>query len=126
TEATVQALESGEIPEVAEAGLSLAIYADMKEGVSYLRGQPLVVALGVTHALLMASIVNSNVVLVALANDILHSGARGFGFIEAGWAIGAIVGGLITSQLPQRFRLPLYVAAMAGMALGHVAMPYVG
>ena len=126
TEATVQALESGEIPEVAEAGLSLAIYADMKEGVSYLRGQPLVVALGVTHALLMASIVSSNVVLVALATDILHSGARGFGFIEAGWAIGAIVGGLITSQLPQRFRLPLYVAAMAGMALGHVAMPYVG
>jgi MFS family permease len=72
----------------------------------------------------MASIVSSNVVLVALANDILHSGARGFGFIEAGWAIGAIVGGLITSQLPQRLRLPLYVAAMAGMALGHIAMPF--
>src|SRR4029077_20270181 len=59
TESTVQALESGEIPEVATAGLSLAIYADRKEGVSYLRGQPLVVALGVTHALLMASIVSS-------------------------------------------------------------------
>jgi Major Facilitator Superfamily len=126
TEGTVQALESGDNPEVAEAGLSLAIFADMKEGWAYLREQPLVMALGITHALLMASIVSSNVVLVALANDILHSGARGFGFIEAGWAVGAIVGGLITSQLPQRLRLPLYVAAMAGMALGHVAMPFVG
>jgi DHA3 family macrolide efflux protein-like MFS transporter len=124
SEATAQALESGENPEVAEAGLSLAVYADMKEGFGYLREQPVVVALGVTHALLMASIVSSNVVLVALANDILHSGARGFGFIEAGWAIGAILGGLLTTQLPQRLRLPLYVAAMAGMALGHVAMPY--
>ena len=37
---------------------------------------------------LMASIVSSNIVVVALANDILHSGARGFGFIEAGWAVG--------------------------------------
>jgi DHA3 family macrolide efflux protein-like MFS transporter len=125
SEATAQALESGENPEVAEAGLSLAIYADMKAGWGYLREQPVVLALGITHALLMASIVSSNVVLVALANDILHSGARGFGFIEAGWAIGAIIGGLITSQLPQRLRLPLYVAAMAGMALGHVAIPFV-
>jgi len=64
-------------------------------------------------------------VLVALANDILHSGARGFGFIEAGWAIGAITGGLIISQLPQRLRLPLYVAAVATMALGNAAVPFV-
>jgi MFS transporter, DHA3 family, macrolide efflux protein len=123
--ATALALESGENPEVAEAGLSLDIYGDMKEGFGYLRQQPVVLALGVTHAILMASIVSSNVVLVALANDILHAGARGFGFIEAGWAIGAIIGGLITSQLPQRLRLPLYVAAMAGMAVGHVAIPFV-
>ena len=121
----MQALESGENPEVAEAGLSLAIYSDMKEGFGYLRQQPVVLALGVTHAILMASIVSSNIVVVALANDILHSGARGFGFIEAGWAIGAITGGLITSQLPQKIRLPLYVAAMAGLALGHMAVPFV-
>src|SRR5271157_4553150 len=74
SEITSQALESGENPEVAEAGLSLAIYADMKAGFGYLRQQPVVLALGVTHAMLMASIVSSNVVLVALANDILHSG----------------------------------------------------
>ncbi len=121
----MQALESGENPEVAEAGLSLAIYSDMKEGFGYLRQQPVVLALGITHAILMASIVSSNIVVVALANDILHSGARGFGFIEAGWAIGAITGGLITSQLPQKIRLPLYVAAMAGLALGHMAVPFV-
>jgi len=125
TQATVHALESGENPEVAEAGLSLAIYADMKEGFGYLRQQPVVLALGITHAILMASIVSSNIVVVALANDILHSGARGFGFIEAGWAIGAISGGVITSQLPKKVRLPLYVAAMAGLELGHLAVPFV-
>ena len=97
----------------------------MKEGFAYLRSQPVVLALGVTHAILMASVVSGNVVVVALANDVLHSGSRGFGFIEAGWAIGAIAGGLITSQLPQRVRLPLYVAAMAALALGHVAVPFV-
>jgi len=65
------------------------------------------------------------VVLVALANDILHSGARGLGFLEAGWATGAIIGGLLASQLPAALRMPLYVAACAGLAAGNMATPYV-
>jgi MFS family permease len=125
TEATAEALESGENPEVAEAGLSLAMYADLKEGFAYLKQQPLVRALGITHATVMAGVVSANVVLVALANDILHAGARGLGFLEAGWATGAILGGFITSQLPGRLRMGLYVAAVAVLSLGHMATPFV-
>src|SRR5712671_7286154 len=125
TEATAEALETGENPEVAEAGLSLAVYADMKEGFTYLKQQPLVLALGITHSIMMAGVVSANVVLVALANDILQAGPRGLGFLEAGWATGAIVGGLIASQLPQALRMPLYVAACAGLAVGHMATPFV-
>jgi hypothetical protein len=125
TEATAEALESGENPEVAEAGLSLAMYADLKEGFAYLRQQPVVRALGVTHSLLMAGVVSANVVLVALANDVLHAGAPGLGFLEAGWATGAIAGGLIVSQLSQKLRLTLYVAAVVGLATGHALVPFV-
>jgi len=125
TEATAEALESGGNPEVAEAGLSLAIYSDMKEGFAYLREQPVVLAMGITHSIMMAGVVSANVVLVALANDILHAGARGLGFLESGWATGAIIGGLIASQLPQRLRMPLYVAVCAGLAAGHMATPFV-
>ena len=125
TEATAQALESGENPEVAEAGLSLAVYADLKEGFAYLKQQPQVRALGITHAAMMAGVVSANVVLVALANDVLHAGARGLGFLEAGWAVGAITGGLIASQLPQGVRMTLYVAAIAGLSTGHFVIPFV-
>jgi MFS family permease len=125
TEATAEALEIGENPEVAEAGLSLAVYADMKEGFAYLKQQPLVRALGITHAVMMAGVVSANVVLVALANDILHAGPRGLGFLEAGWATGAIIGGLIASQLPGALRMPLYVAVCALLAAGHMATPFV-
>src|SRR5579859_2596524 len=125
TEATAEALETGENPEVAEAGLSLAVYADLKEGFAYLRQQPLVRALGITHSIMMAGVVSANVVLVALANDILHAGARGLGFLEAGWATGAITGGLIASQLRNSLRMPLYVAACAVLAIGHMATPFV-
>ncbi len=125
TEATVLALESGENPEVAEAGLSLAMYADLKEGFAYLKQQPRVRALGITHAAMMAGVVSANVVLVALANDVLHAGARGLGFLEAGWAIGAITGGLLASQLSQSVRMTLYVAAIAGLSTGHFVVPFV-
>ena len=125
TEATAEALESGGNPEVAEAGLSLAVYADMKEGFGYLRQQPLVRALGITHSIMMAGVVSANVVLVALANDILRADARGYGFLEAGWATGAICGGLIASQLPGAKRMPLYVGACAVLAAGHMATPFV-
>src|SRR6266852_1514918 len=125
TEATAEALETGGNPEVAEAGLSLAVYADLKEGFAYLKQQPLVRALGITHSIMMAGVVSANVVLVALANDILHAGARGLGFLEAGWAAGAITGGLIASQLPHKLRLILYVAAIVGLATGHMIVPFV-
>lgn len=125
TEATAEALEATENPEVAEAGLSLAMYSDLKEGFAYLKRQPVVRALGITHSTMMAGVVSANVVLVALANDILHAGARGLGFLEAGWATGAITGGLVASQLPGDWRLSLYVAACAMLAVGHMTTPFV-
>ena len=125
TEATAEALETAENPEIAEAGLGLAVYADLKEGFAYLRQQPAVRALGITHAVMMAGVVSANVVLVALANDVLHSGARGLGFLEAGWATGAILGGLLASQLAGPLRLTLYAAGLAGLAAGHLLVPFV-
>jgi len=125
TAATARALETGETPDVAEAGISLAVYADLKEGFAYLKQEPRVRALGITHATMMAGVVSANVVLVALANDILRAGARGLGFLEAGWAVGAITGGLVASQLPAPLRLTLYVASMVGLCTGHMVIPFV-
>lgn len=125
TEATALALESGENPEVAEAGLSLAVYADLKEGFAYLKQEARVRALGITHAAMMAGVVSANVVLVALANDILQAGARGLGFLEAGWAVGAITGGLLASQLSHSVRMTLYVGAIAVLSTGHFVVPFV-
>ena len=125
TAATARALETGETPDVAEAGISLAVYADLKEGFAYLKQEPRVRALGITHATMMAGVVSANVVLVALANDILRAGARGLGFLEAGWAVGAISGGLVASQLPAPLRLTLYVASMVGLCTGHMVIPFV-
>jgi MFS transporter len=125
TDATARALGSGENPEVAEAGLSLSVYADLKAGFAYLKKQPQVLALGITHATMMAGVVSANVILVALANDVLHAGARGLGFLELGWAIGAITGGLLASQLSDSLRMTFYVGCIGTLCAGHLLVPFV-
>jgi len=125
TEATALALESGGNPEVAEAGLSLSVFDDLKEGFAYLKKQPQVLALGITHATMMAGVVSANVILVALANDVLHAGARGLGYLEGGWAIGAITGGLLASQLNDKLRMSFYVGCIAVLCAGHIVVPFV-
>src|SRR5260370_37755291 len=70
------------------------VFADIAEGLGYLRQQPRVLALGFTYACMMAGVISANVLVVALAKDLLSAGARGYGWIEAGWAGGAIIGGL--------------------------------
>ena len=100
---------------------------DFREGVRYLRSQPRVLALGVTYACMMAGVVSSNVLVVTLAEIVLHSGARGFGFLEAGWAFGAVSGGLLAGILADWFTAPMVlVAALCVLAAGHPLFPHAG
>ena len=36
-----------------------------------------------------------------------------------------VIGGLLASQLPNRIRVTLYALSLAGLALGHIAMPFI-
>jgi MFS family permease len=76
---------------------------------------------------MMAGVISGNVLVVVLARDVLHSGPRGYGFIEAGWAIGAVIGGVITGELTRRFpAMGVLLVALATLAVGHALFPYVG
>ena len=121
-------------PEMSEPSLAPAsdetpglsgLFADIAEGLHYLKQQPSVLALGVTYACLMAGVVSANVLVVALAKDLLSAGARGYGYIEAGWAIGAVAGGLVASAVARRKPYTGLVIALATLAVGHALFPYV-
>lgn len=128
-EPTIEALpemtESAVLPPIVEPGLALGVLADLKEGLRYLRTQPRVLALGLTFACMMAGVLSANVLVVALAGNVLQSGARGFGYIESGWAVGAVAGGLAAGALARRRPLLVLVAALATLSVGQVLLPYV-
>jgi MFS family permease len=99
--------------------------AEIAEGLRYIAEQPRVLALGLTYACMMAGVISANVLVVALARDILSAGPRGYGYIEAGWAIGAVAGGLAASWLVRRYPVRVLVVALAILAIGHPLFPFV-
>jgi MFS family permease len=102
------------------------VLADIREGLRYLRAQPSVLALGLTNAAMMAGVISANVIVVALAYDLLHAGARGYGFLQAGWALGAVAGGLAALSLPRQRRRGLLLAALIVLSFGHSVFPFAG
>ena len=100
------------------------VLEDIAEGLVYLRQQPRVMALGFTYACMMAGVISANVLVVALAKDLLSAGARGYGYIEAGWAMGAIAGGLAATALARKHPYSVLVLALSTLAVGHALFPY--
>ena len=102
-------------------------FADLREGAAYLRERPGVLAIGLTYACMIAGVMSANVLVVALAKDLLHAGAPGYGAMETGWAVGAIAGGLAAGALARRFTVPaVLLAAMWTLSVGHALFPYAG
>jgi MFS family permease len=128
-DAFADVLETASIPPVVETtlfpNLAASVLRDLREGINYLAEQPGVLALGITYATMMAGIISGNVLAVALAKDILQAGAVGFGYIEAGWAVGAVLGGLAAGYIARRHPLNVLVLAMALLAIGHALVPFV-
>jgi MFS transporter, DHA3 family, macrolide efflux protein len=100
------------------------VFADIAEGLTYLRQQPRVMALGFTYACMMAGVISANVLVVALARDLLFAGPRGYGWIEAGWAGGAILGGLAAGAAARRRPHAVLIVALATLAIGHTLFPF--
>jgi MFS family permease len=120
-------------PEMSEPGLIrvdsarvglFSVFSDIGEGLRYLRQQPRVLALGVTYACMMAGVISANILVVALAKDLLDVGPTGYGYIEMGWALGAIAGGLAAGSLARRNPYGVMVVALATLAVGHTLFPY--
>jgi MFS family permease len=101
-----------------------SVLSDIAEGLRYLHTQPAVLALGLTYACMMAGVISANVIVVALASDLLHAGARGYGFIEGGWALGAVTGGLAAGALSRRHPFTVLISALFVLACGHALFPY--
>jgi MFS family permease len=100
---------------------------ELREAFHYLRGKRYVVLFGISWAIFIAGMMTQGVVTAPLSDRILHAGARGYGWMNGGWAIGAFTSTLYAPLFIRRLNGRRAVAcAMAMLALSLTLAPFSG
>jgi MFS family permease len=73
-------------------------WREMREGLHFLRDHRAVVMLGVSWALFLGAMITGVVVTPSLSDRIFHAGAKGYGWLNAGWGTGAFISALYAPQ----------------------------
>jgi MFS family permease len=77
-------------------------WREMKEGLHFLRDHRAVVMLGISWALFLGAMVTGVVVTPSLSDRVFHEGAKGYGWLNAGWGTGAFISALYAPQIIAR------------------------
>jgi len=62
---------------------------ELREGIAHLRERPSLIRLGMCYACFLGAMLAQGVVTAPLSDRILKAGAVGYGWLNAGWAVGA-------------------------------------
>src|SRR6476660_5696839 len=89
-------------------------WREMREGLHFLREHRAVVLLGASWALFVGAMVTGVVVTPSLSDRVFHAGAKGYGWLNAGWGSGALVSVLYAPQLIARFGSRTAIAVSMG------------
>ena len=91
------------VRERAGVGGSVARYLhELGEGYRYVRENRRVLLIGIAWALFVAAMMTQGVLSAPLSERILHGGAVGYGWLNAGWAVGAFVSVFYASGFVRR------------------------
>ena len=77
-------------------------WREMKEGLQFLRDHRSVVMLGISWALFLGAMITGVVVTPSLSDRVFHAGAKGYGWLNAGWGTGAFISALYAPQIIAR------------------------
>jgi MFS family permease len=74
-------------------------WREMREGMRFLADHRPVVFLGISWALFLGAMITGVVVTPSLSDRVFHAGAKGYGWLNAGWGSGAFISALYAPQL---------------------------
>ncbi len=78
-------------------------FHELREGYEYVVGHRPAMLLGIAWALFIAAMMTQGVLTAPLSDRILHAGAVGYGWLNGGWAIGALVSVAYSSRFIRRY-----------------------
>jgi MFS family permease len=108
----------------AEGALAHFVH-EMREGVRSIQANRYLKFVGISWALFLGAMLTQQVITAPLSDRILHGGATGYGWMNAGWGVGAFLSTFYTAWLVEKLQPRRAVAVcMATMAAGMIFAPY--
>ena len=98
---------------------------EMREGIQFLRQHRSVVFLGMSWALFLGAMTTGIVVTAPLSDHVFHAGATGYGWLNAGWGVGAFLSALYAPRVIAEVGSRRSIALSMGLlAISAMLAPY--
>ena len=98
---------------------------ELREGMIYVKTRPRIILVGTSWALFIAAMLTQGVVSAPLSDRIMHAGAMGYGWFNAGWGLGAFSSVLYSPALIRLWKArPAAGISLGLLALCLVALPF--
>jgi MFS family permease len=100
---------------------------ELREGISYIRLRPRLVLTGAAWALFIGGMLTQGVITAPFSDRILKAGAVGYGWLNAGWAVGACLSAIYTPALIRGTGHRRAVGiSMALLGASLISLPFLG
>ena len=96
---------------------------EMREGVVFLRDHRRVMFLGASWSLFLGAMLTGVVVTPPLSDRVFHAGATGYGWLNAGWGVGAFLSALYAPALIARMGTRGAMAVSMAVVTVSMALP---
>jgi MFS family permease len=107
------------------AGAVRQFVHELRDGLRFVSRRITVKMIGITWALFVCSMQVTSVVAAPISDRILHTGAVGYGWMNAGWGIGAFIGSVLAADAIARFGWKGSIpASMAVLSICLYALPF--
>jgi MFS family permease len=95
---------------------------EMGEGLAFLRNHRSVILLGASWALFLGAMLTGVVVTPPLSDQVFHAGAKGYGWLNGGWGVGAFLSALYVPALISRLGARGSIAVGMGLLTASMAL----
>src|SRR5258708_2796903 len=90
-------------------------FRELREGMQFLRQHREIVTLGLSWALFLSAMMTGVVVTAPLSDNIYHKGAIGYGWLNAGWCVGAFASAFYAPMFIRKFGARRSIAISLGL-----------
>jgi MFS transporter, DHA3 family, macrolide efflux protein len=102
-------------------------FHELHEGIAYIVRRPSVLLMGSVWALFLGAMLTQGVISAPYSDHLLKAGAIGYGWINAGWAIGAFLGAVLTPKFIGKAGSRSAVAiSMSVLGVAMISLPQIG